>query len=104
MRKEIMDWREIGKVYRVSKARLERANALLKAAESPQTPATEDTNAEQCNALPEMAPFQGAEEASGVETPVALNCVSCSAVISRPCWYCIDCPGTVLITARVSPG
>ena len=100
-----MDWREIGKVYRVSKARLERANALLKAADSPQNPAAESTNAEQCNALAEMAPLQGADEASGVKTdPVALNCVSCSAIISRPCWYCIDCPGTVLITARVSPG
>ncbi|KAI0766852.1 hypothetical protein BD413DRAFT_141493 [Trametes elegans] len=93
VRRAIHQYREIGKILRMSDAGLERARALLaKANRAQQADKAQDEE------RPSETKHTGrSREEAGVSDPeaedvVKLSCISCSANISAPCWYCIDCP------------
>ncbi|KAI9068321.1 hypothetical protein FKP32DRAFT_1754486 [Trametes sanguinea] len=83
VRRGIYYHREIGKLFRMSDAGLERARKLLTPVPTTKAAATspEHQHAGQVN---------DEEDASVLaSTP---TCISCSSAVSYPCWYCIDCP------------
>ena len=147
IRTGILHYREIGKVLRMAKAGLERANDLLnRAAGAEAMPASPVAGADgdggvgtgatggdeneggdeaakegEGEAPPEGSIQDTAPAAPAAETKVpvirrenstmesdtkseaevpVLTCISCSSTVTRPCWYCIDCPGKISLFPR----
>ena len=121
IRSGILHYREIGKVFRAAKAGLTRANALLDKAANNATSSQEEEGEDGSDDGPPGDAAEQAEAPQETATPPAeastsqhrhgedvsdaqsegdapvLTCIACSTVVSRPCWYCIDCPGTFLM-------
>ncbi|KAI0633741.1 hypothetical protein C8Q77DRAFT_1157905 [Trametes polyzona] len=106
VRRPFNQYREIGKILRMSDAALERARKLLKRAvrdgdesDSESDDSSEADETETASPETTTKPTkQGREEvyssdseSESSEKP-KLTCVSCSSPVSYPCWYCIDCP------------
>ena len=91
--------RDIGKLLRMSDSGLERARKLLdSSAEAEARSAASDNDGTELKTETKKVegPREEADAAgTGADAKVtALTCVSCSSVVSYPCWYCIDCSGT----------
>ena len=82
MRKDIMYWLEIGKVFNDAKDGMEWANKLLNRVEK------ESNQGTKCDELGDLGP-----NSDSPPSPPAMACLLCASHISRPCWYCVDCSG-----------
>lgn len=38
------------------------------------------------------------DRSGGTKTATDVTCLRCDRILSQPCWYCIDCPGTSSIS------
>ncbi|KAH9894903.1 hypothetical protein C8Q73DRAFT_644952 [Cubamyces lactineus] len=97
VRRVLNQTRDIGKLLRMSDAGLERARKLLDSSAEADTRSSASEN-DGTELKTETKKVEGPREeadaaGSGANAKVAaLTCVSCSSVVSYPCWYCIDCP------------
>lgn len=104
VRVPILHHHDIGKVLRDAKTGLNRAKELFEEAED-QKRRREFMNDED-GELQVGGGRKGSEDrkASGSENGgITLTCLRCDATVSEPCFYCIDCPGTLLL-ANLSCG
>ncbi|KAI9068344.1 hypothetical protein FKP32DRAFT_1587743 [Trametes sanguinea] len=99
VRRGLHQFREVGKLLRTSDAALERARKLLTSAIS--TTVTSAPEGQQADQAEEPSHSRAPSAASN--TPIAKirgtlgefpapMCMSCSSIVSYPCWYCVDCP------------
>ncbi|KAI0360925.1 hypothetical protein OH77DRAFT_1517315 [Trametes cingulata] len=90
VRRAFHQFREIGKILRMSDKGLERARRLLtKAARRAETTSDSDGEVEErkTTGVQREEAYDSDSETGGVEP----TCISCSSKVSYPCWYCIDC-------------
>ncbi len=99
VRRSFHQYREIGKILRLSEAGLERARKLFSKAARAQAEAAaapeEGEKAAEAKTMKQAREGAHAAESDSESEPEPekLTCVSCSATVSYSCWYCIDCPG-----------
>ena len=101
IRDQISHYREIGKVLRNATAGLKRAKNLLEDVKDQKRRHEFMSNNEVPEVEGEGSGYRddGDSEASAPKDQViALACLRCEASVSQPCFYCIDCPGTLLVT------
>ncbi|KAI0666566.1 hypothetical protein C8Q78DRAFT_1107669 [Trametes maxima] len=97
VRRAFHQYREIGKILRLSDAGLERARKqLAKAAARPQQDGIVDAgkteNTGKTKALGRLREKLSRSDSEGDVGFVSPTCISCSAIVAYPCWYCINCP------------
>ncbi|OJT10257.1 hypothetical protein TRAPUB_13211 [Trametes pubescens] len=98
VRRSFHQYREIGKILRLSEAGLERARKLFSKAARAQAEAAaapeEGEKAAEAKTMKQAREGAHAAESDSESEPEPekLTCVSCSATVSYSCWYCIDCP------------
>lgn len=101
IRDQILHYREIGKVLRNATAGLKRAKSLLEDVKDQKRRHEFMSNDEQLEVEGggRGNGDDGDSEASALKDQViALTCLRCEAPVSQPCFYCIDCPGTLSAT------
>ncbi len=89
-------FREIGKLLRNANVGLVRAKKLL----LEQSEGEEKDDSE--HGLATFRPGEKTVAPRKEKTTMALplTCLRCHGLVSQPCWYCIDCPGTLFIHDR----
>ncbi|KAI0644525.1 hypothetical protein C8Q79DRAFT_777894 [Trametes meyenii] len=97
VRRAFHQYREIGKILRMSDAGLERARKqLAKAVTRSQHDNTVDSakteKTGETKALGRLREEISQPDTEGDEGFISPTCISCSATVAYPCWYCIDCP------------
>ncbi len=95
-RTECHDFHDMGKILRTAESGLARAKKLLVRASTSPHQSEEGQKAGLKTKLSRDGDMSHLTESDYEKEVPILICLSCSAPVSQPCWYCIDCPGGFL--------
>ncbi|KAI0767749.1 hypothetical protein C8Q74DRAFT_1318273 [Fomes fomentarius] len=91
-RTECHDFHDMGKILRTAESGLARAKKLLDGASTSPHQSEEGQKAGLKTKLLRDGDMSHLTVSDSEQEVPILVCLSCSAPVSQPCWYCIDCP------------